>query len=380
MANIDDITESMLNGSWIKHTDSYYYKSETCSSVLLKEQNLIKLIFDKLDRYVKERKFKIGFSKITYEDIYCVLDQFNEFTFNNVENPVFLKFFDEIIDEAYTPEILPSQVNYEGDILDAPEFADLMRIFSDSTDFVNWAIYWNLKKLKDGRDLSKAAIKGLNVLDEIKICDVINRANIFTLNHDCLLENYLGDACADGFDLCAEPISLYNKSNFISDRKFHLYKLHGSINWRTYSKRSSNTSVVCRTELDNIDQFERCDNTDYSPAYTAPSILSGSLVKEYHYSYGIFFDMFHAFHTQLMKTKTLFVSGYGWKDYGINRRIMHWLQYSENTKVILLYDKTDSSPNNFLKFHVESFKPCERVIPIGKYLKDCELKDLQPFI
>ena len=119
-------------------------------------------------------------------------------------------------------------------------------------------------------------------------------------------------------------------------KKFHLYKLHGSIDWFTVSNPKLKIYNTIRFG-DNMEFFgSQLDGIDYKWNELVPQILTGSLVKEHVYSFGIYFYMFNKFHNSLDKKNILIASGYGWNDAGINRRVLHWLQYYPNSKLILL--------------------------------------------
>lgn len=365
MANVKDITDSIRYGSWRRAQDGIFYRKSECTSRKLHVQDFINLIYEKLEFYIKNSKYKFGADKnISYEDIYAVVKQFDELIHNGIENPANLKFFDEIVEDSI--DILP----YEHGMAD---FTDLV---AETCRFIDWAVYWNLKIQK----ISMQDIHGFNLLSEIKDRQDIKRVNIFSLNHDTLIEKFLGDACTDGFGLSKNPVRIYDISNYNNSCKFHLYKLHGSIDWRTYFDCSSGTYKTGKSDLGHIEQEICLQHTNYSLRCLSPLILSGALIKEYNYSFGIYYDMFHSFHSLLSKTKTLFVSGYGWNDLGINRRILHWLQYTESPRIVLLYDKEDDKYNRLFKFHIHELKEQNKLFIIPKYFQNCSLNDLEPYI
>ena len=107
------------------------------------------------------------------------------------------------------------------------EYDTYIQLIKDSKRYISDVVRLSLVHNK---------ITGLDLLSEIKNDPNIERVHLFTLNHDLLIENFLTGELIDGFKQSGElkyfDLQEYKKN----DKKFYLYKLHGSINWFYWSK------------------------------------------------------------------------------------------------------------------------------------------------
>ena len=172
----------------------------------------------------------------------------------------------------------------------------------------------------------------------------LEEVNLFSLNHDCLLENFLrgkGVAVVDGFD----------KENTLGIRKWNpalfdcwrthattpavrLFKLHGSINWRRFRPR----------EAQGGDQASNPWREEYVGIRSNPALvtkqgraheefdralfLAGTFNKMFDYLNHVFLELHYRFHRTLAESARLVVCGYGFGDKGINNRIVDWMNLS----------------------------------------------------
>lgn len=174
-----------------------------------------------------------------------------------------------------------------------------------------------------------------------------SRLKLFTLNYDTLFEQSaetINATIIDGFSFTRKPVfnganfdldivrreksRIFHQENF-EEKVFHLYKLHGSLDW----------------EASN-DQIVRLQDFAEKPLIIPPS------AHKFEQSYEMpFFEMMSRFQQILRKENTvLLVIGYSFGDAHVNRVILEALNSNLNFEVVvvsptvnLLDDKTNDT-------------------------------------
>jgi hypothetical protein len=185
--------------------------------------------------------------------------------------------------------------------------------------------------------------------------------NLFTLNHDTLLEGFFesnGTRAADGFDRPDRrgmrwwnPASLDAQENGQGVAAVRLLKLHGSVNWHRFRPREPERAPDQCTVPTNPWGQERVgiqlsrpvsgggDDDDEQEAVGRPLILVGTFGKMVHYTDDVFLELHYRFHRALAAATHLVVCGYGFGDRGINKRITGWLTlgpHSEGRRLLVI--------------------------------------------
>ena len=155
------------------------------------------------------------------------------------------------------------------------------------------------------------------------------RAKLFTLNYDLLLERALDNIGVHYFDGFLGTIhrtmrtesyhyDLYYPGETTEgrvsrvDRVLHLYKLHGSINWR---RRMSSAGDVIITHTEPSE-------AEYGNVMIYPSPLKVTEMNGYPYS-----EMFRHFSTHIHQPQSVLISiGYAFQDNHVNRLIYQALR------------------------------------------------------
>lgn len=168
--------------------------------------------------------------------------------------------------------------------------------------------------------------------------------NLFTLNHDRLLENFLryrDIGVVDGFEKeNALGIRTWNPALFDCWRTHttgpavRLFKLHGSIDWRRFRPWESHghqtTSNPWREEYVGIRANPALANANDEQGRAHKELdralfLAGTFNKMLTYLNHVFLELHYRFHRTLAETTQLVVCGYGFGDKGINNRITDWM-------------------------------------------------------
>jgi hypothetical protein len=171
-----------------------------------------------------------------------------------------------------------------------------------------------------------------------------DEVNLFTLNHDCLLERFLrseGVDVVDGFDKENslgirhwKPVLLDCSGPHATRPAVRLFKLHGSIDWRRFRPKepqiSDGPANPWREEYVGIRSNPRLVHTKdelgrVHEEFDRARFLAGTFNKMLHYLNQVFLELHYRFHRTLAEAPRLVVCGYGFGDKGINNRIVDWM-------------------------------------------------------
>ena len=236
--------------------------------------------------------------------------------------------------------------------VDDNRFASLV---DRACDLIQFVVYHRLRELDQpvGMGLFSSAAREFGGID------------IFSLNHDLLIEKQFeneGVQYEDGFgeeDGSGRP---FNGSWDSADSGIRLFKLHGSVDWYREGGVDAKYLEPPRYPDDVVSNF-----------------LTGTIVKEYAYNYGLFNGLFEQFRRRLNDYSTLFCSGYGWADRGINILVRKWLDDEKQVnKVVVLHGNavTNLWEKPFWRLHWENYVKAGKVIYVPKWFSECTVDDL----
>lgn len=217
-----------------------------------------------------------------------------------------------------------------------------------------------------------------------KLIEEGNQVNIFTLNHDILLENLLSTSINlkfdDGFRFFKTPY--YIKQNNCQYRvKYYsglyneslkIFKIHGSIDnyLINYSEPYDFVKIPKKLNLLELYREKESDNKiveEHLWTLYTPSFLSGDITKVSNYtSYPYYIDMFSHLSSKLINSSVLVTIGYGLMDEELNNKI--FTSYPSNRKIIVI-KPSKGNPSFYRNENVIHFG-------LGKELKDLTLNDI----
>ena len=207
--------------------------------------------------------------------------------------------------------------------------------------------------------------------------------NIHSLNHDLYIEHLsysdsIQNQLDDGFSelnssyyadlLLEDERYTVRLRKFVDkyDKKFRLYKLHGSID--NYLIRDNDENVLIKTKRrigpKKIKKEIGCEGKlsykEYRSIEYYAEFLSGAIFKVGKYNETYYKKMFEHFENNLKSSKILIFIGYGFNDDGINKIIKE--NARENTKKVFIVDIKNPNTQNkiglryqFLRGGVENF-------------------------
>jgi hypothetical protein len=358
---VEDITRRVLNGRWESGTDTAFWPrkpDEASDQESVKAQQLIRILHAQIEQHIREKEQRLP----NYEDYFAALLQVVQDETGEIINPMVR---DNVARLRQASEHL--HVGGEDHIYKYP-FASLA---DRATVLIQHAALQCLHPLKKP--------VGLGLLGEV--VQRASRADIFTLNHDLLVERELTAASipfTDGFGEKDGDVRPFAWAWDTFTGPVHLLKLHGSIDWYRVRHDHSGIDQFVRMSGSRIDPKDGSGRR-LSPLDVIPNFLTGTSVKEQSYGVSLFGDIFEHFRRRLRETNILICSGYGWGDKGINTRIRQWLYDAFENRVIVLHG-ADGEPlerKRFWYWYWDDFIKCGKVIHISKWLCDCTFDDIR---
>jgi hypothetical protein len=356
----DQLTDAVLHGAWEAHTDMRFYPSSSPSvGEAERAQEFLRIVNAHINPHIRGREERIA----NYEDLYGAAIQIVWDETAEIVNPLIAESNASI--RKATEHLFGEQRAH----IDNNRYASLAE---RASDLVQWVVFHELSKARKpvGLDVVGQAAGATDELD------------IFTLNHDLLLERQLeqeGIAFADGFGEHAGDAMRFNWSWNKDGMGVRLYKLHGSIDW--YLLRSkSNVDQFCKVRADPDHCTDEYGNR-LSLLQPQPRFLTGTIVKEQSYGTSVTGECFAELRTRLAGHDTLIICGYGWGDKGINVRINQWLRDAPKNKLVILHKSEvgELYAKRFWFFRWEQYERAGKVVILPQWLSECTVLDLEPF-
>ena len=374
-----DITDIILSGEGISHhTDSeYYFLPPTYSHLGINEDdnvnritNFLKLIYNENKQYNKE--FNNNFSP-NYEDLYYIVRQLHDEIYGEQENLIVRKYIQSLEINSDSMLTAKNQGFYHNFT-----FNDLI---NEIMTYINNVVTNLLYKPKD--DISYLAI-----LTELLVNGDIEYIEIFSLNHDLLIETYFEQKkilFCDGFGSPKGDIKHFDLELFDKKNNINLYKLHGSSNWYRY--RYNNTDwrgeFIGKPIIDDIN-YTKDENGNYLRYLVNTSmILIGTFNKLIDYNSGIFSELFCLFSNKLDQLNILLISGYGFGDVGINTKIIEWYYNDSQNKIILIHknhDKLKEKARGAISNKWDNWIQEKRLIIINKWFEEVTFEEISKLL
>lgn len=342
MHNTWDITKQILSGKNImRHTNSKYYFGDPLYSHLGLPDEYVPGITDFIELIKKEIEdyysFKGENHYINYEDIYNTIEQLYDSEYREFENPAVQPFID-IIKEKSSKILDKEKYQRKIDL----KFNELV---SETLNYIR-DIIWRMLD-KSPKNYSK-----LSIFREIAEDENINFLDIFTLNHDLVLEKAFSNWKMDynnGFSKPINNIKYWDESLIYQNKeKIKILKLHGSINWFRFRPLDRDWSDE-RIGIPKADDFFNTVNPEEKaqlPTDGRPLFLVGTFNKMLQYTSGIYTTLFSEFNRSMNNSSILLVSGYGFGDKGINNRIIEWIYSLEEKHIIIIHPDPEDLLNS----------------------------------
>jgi hypothetical protein len=294
--------------------------------------------------YKKEQAIESKLDRnINFEDIYSLL-HFLEHPSRNACHQRYREGFIEYLDKLSAKEKTKLEISYsEQNLLNDLKKGDI-KPYSEAMKILKCIIAKKLEEKHYELDVTLLAPKFWDHLFKSK------KINIFSLNHDLIIEQILKQKSKDfqdGFEL--KNGSQEFTDNFPDNNKINFLKLHGSINWFNVSDLSDSGRkfYVKTTDMYSklLGDSQESLSTNQILFINRTAFLTGTQNKYEEYLMGIYSDLKWHYKRLLKDTERLIVIGYSFGDYGVNTEIINWMRKKMDTKLIII----DPEANNLLE-------------------------------
>lgn len=361
LPNVQNLTNEIVSGKdFHKATDGNFYQSENPMG----DFELVKDISKYLKYLGNLGQAYFGESKqISYEDIYFIAAQVRDHLFEEVNNPVLVPMISQL-EDAVQKLCLEKR--------DFADFAnDACHYILDATKI----LLWNIPKSTDY----------LEFLHEAYNSPLLNSIDIFTLNHDRVIETYLNKKAIsyfDGFE--TETNELRWRIPFAKKEpstKLGFYKLHGSIDWYRMNSKTGEPGFGEVAILLNGDHWHALNPQSelIMSSHHFPLVLVGTFNKMAEYSHDIFSEKYYAFLQSLSQTNILVVCGYSFGDKGLNVNILEWMFSNQRNRVVIIhgsYEELKKSARNAIASKLDAWRRNGRLIHINKWIEELRWSDI----
>lgn len=324
-----DLTQKIMAGEGIKREGDGTYNLGQAhngfnNEYIEKVTKFLKRIKVEVDNYYKAKSYR----ETNYEDLCYISSQICDNEIGEYDNPAIQPLIEKII-----PDIASLYPGKENEHL---EEWTLYYISFETTNYIK-DVVWRLLFSKIPENLDK-----INIFRDASCDKDISHLDIFTLNHDTVLEDYLSQnniKLVDGFDKPENNVRYWNPNLYKQESsKVRFFKLHGSINWFLFPSEKNNITKIGITPF-NVSCWDTEDpyGQRQYPVLGRPCILVGTFNKMLEYTGSIYFELHCQFYHTLQNIDQLVVCGYGFGDKGINRQIFEWIYSSLKHRVIIIH-------------------------------------------
>ena len=358
MPTVDEITERVLSGEGAyRHTDSTYYLGHAPDFMRSPVQRVLGLL-KALQLHTESHKTDgwPGALPASYEELAYLATQVSDAETGEVDNPALDAFISRL-----RPEVQRYLSVGEEEGLNAWELHELGEQATRYVENVEWRLL--LKEPKEGEHLRS--------LLEACADEDYGGTDIFTLNHDTVLESYLsrkGVDFKDGFGQPVNGIRYWQPDGYeVPTPKASIHKLHGSIDWFLFS---NHLGIPLHWDIwHQTDPFGRLQHAMGGK----PLLLTGTFNKMLAYLKSPFLELHYRFYRALLGTSRLLVCGYGFGDKGINSRIFEWMNASSQHCITVVHADSDqlrSNPRSGFSWRSEEWLKEGRLRIVPKWIED----------
>ena len=293
------------------------------------------IFLDWLKSQANSRYAEIPERWVNYEDLAYLAGQISDDLIANYENP------------ALQPFVRNALIDLSGLFLEAaPGLArgEMQKLAGSAVDYIRQVVALLLSK-------APTETSHLQIFADACQDPLVSEVNLFTLNHDSLLETSLrerGVTVVDGLRDASDGSRRWDPSVFdaaVGEKHVNLFKLHGSVDWFRWGprqERSRDNVAIGNADRDGGFVGTYHARNPKKPLYEhvlaseGPRILAGTFNKILDYSSEVFIELHHRFHRALRDCRTLVICGYGFGDKGVNTRIAEWRHKSWNPKLLII--------------------------------------------
>lgn len=348
LPGVGEITQRVLSGDGEMQADAH------------NQLFAILRLLERLRVHVHRRLELAGLREANYEDLAYIAGQIYDDWSGNRENPALLPFIENLMEDL---KALPKSGG-------GREW--LGTLAGQAVDYIRDIV----ARVLSQRPVSEQT-EYLRFFADAASDDRVAEVNLFTLNHDTLLETCLRKLqpavrLIDGFGEEIDGIRRWNPMLYdaaLGEKTrpvVRLFKLHGSIDWNIWTP----TPPPADGSAAWPDEFLGTRTNVLGGAPTkfgrkgGAVFLAGTFNKVAAYNDGAFLDLHYRFHRTLAESEHLIVIGYGFVDKGVNQRIAEWMGVSRTRRMLVIDPKSDNdlkqSARPAISGQIENWKNAER--------------------
>lgn len=329
--------------------------------------NIIRFLYEK-EQAIESKLVR----KINFEDIYSLL-YFLAYPSQSACDQRYADGFIEYLDKLSDEKKTKLKISWlEQDLLNDLKKGDI-KPYSEAMKMLKCIIAKELEK-HNGVDATLLASKFWDHLFKSE------KINIFSLNHDLIIEQILEHKSKDfqdGFEL-KNGFQEFT-DNFSDNNKINFLKLHGSIDW--FNVNYSGRNFYVNNKDAQIESMIKrySEGSQELLLINDRAFLTGTQNKYEEYLMSIYSDLKWHYKRLLKDTEKLIVIGYSFGDYGVTTEIRNWMHKKMDAKLIII----DPNANTLLEtgFLMPRLKEAfpKRITAINKgfqYLKEADYKSI----
>lgn len=375
MPSVSDITDKVLSGTGIMRStdENYYFGRPQYAHVGIADEYIPRVVTFLKRLSVEIQRYYISTPErvVNYEDLFYLAAQIHDSELREYDNPIVEAFVDKIL-----PDITPLLVGQELEIRKQWQLHELAR---EATRYIHCIVWHSLTK-------EPGDLHYLRLVREACQEATISSLDLFTLNHDTVIEQYL-DRCGvrytDGFGQPIKAVRYWSPEMF-EDPSYNvrLFKLHGSVNWFRFEPHAAswkNEPVGIALDGD-FWHTEKPDGQSQLPVDGRPKLLAGTFNKMLEYTSGIYFDLYCQMYRALHDTELLIFCGYGFGDKGINTRLVEWAHASEKNVMVVIHPEPESlkaRARGSISKNWDRWVQSNRLVLVEKTIEDTSWKDIR---
>lgn len=327
MPNTQEITDRVLSGRdiYCSTTENYVFGNPPYLPAA-PDENVPRIVTFLSELKLEIERFFLKQGEPTrqanYEDLYYLASQIYDSLSGDFDNPGLQPLIDKLTRR----------------MRNLVRGVTLFELTGQATNYI-YDVVWNLLDKEPG------TVDHLRMVKDACSDKELSTIDIFTLNHDVVLERLLSKIKTDFTDGFTHPqidnIRYWKKAPFGSNAcRIRLFKLHGSVNWfqfrpdggGEYMQSIGSVPAGC-----DIQHTRNPKGTMQMAFEFRPMLLIGTFNKMLKYTTGIFIGLFYEFSRSLRKTSRLVVSGYSFGDKGVNTQIKEWLSSLPEARIIVIH-------------------------------------------
>jgi hypothetical protein len=378
MPGVKQITEKVLLGAGVRHhtIGNYDFGPPLYAHAGFPDEYVPRVVafLKRLSVEIEQYYSPDNDRAVNYEDLFYVAAQIHDSEVGEYDNPIVQAFIDKIM-----PDIESLLIGRENEIR---KKWNLHEIAVEATHYIHDIVWRSLTA-------EPADIDCLRCVSEACQDNEISSVDLFTLNHDLVLERSLDRwnvKYTEGFGPSINGVRYWSPENFEDPScSVRIFKLHGSVNWFLFEPNPAtgrNEPVGIVLDWDYL-HSKNPDGKLQRPVDCRPMLLAGTFNKMLQYTTGIYADLYCQMYRALQETEILILCGYGFGDKGINTRLIEWAYSSQQNVMVVIHAEPESlkmKARGAITKNWGEWLQSSKLVLVHKWIQDTSWKEIHDAI